>query len=352
LRRHAGRAGSSVLAALAGISVIGAGTTAAALARTHQAAVHAPMAQLMTQPMSQPMAQCQSLCVSVSSAGTVAAGQTASFGIRVSPSSVLDQVTVQISVASSGSPSFPAPAFTSCGSGDGTQTCTVGLLQAGQATDLAASVRVPGSAPGGETATLSATVSWTLLGLIGTGSATGSGTVDVARTPPPPPPPPPPHTPPPSTPPPGGGHPSPSPPPTGGSSPGGSSPGGSSRSGGHQGSSSPGRGQPQPLGPGSLKLGLGPEPMGLALGPLPGSVADGNDSDLFPLIKPLPATAGPSQPRRAAAGHIAYRATAAAEILPLDMRQLGVQVAGLIVLALGILIAVVRVPLRRRRARR
>lgn len=343
-RQHVRWAGSSALAVLAGISVIGAGT-AAALAGTHASARRAPLAQ------------CDNLCVSVQAlTGTVTPGQAASFGIHISPSSPLDKVTVQISLISSGSPSFPAPTFTSCGDGGGTQTCTVGLLQAGQATDLGASARVPGTAPGGERATLAVTVSWDLLGLIGTGSATGSATIDVAGIQPSPTP-----TPHPSTTSPGGGHPS----PTTSSSghPGSPSPGGSSPGGGHLGTPSsglPGGGLSGVPGPIGLGLGLGPDPdpdpdpLSLGLGAVPtvgGTGMGGSYSGLFPLITPLPTAAEPGQPRHAATGHTVYRATAAADILPLNMWQLGIQTGGLIVLALGITFAVVRIPLRRRRAR-
>jgi hypothetical protein len=160
-RRYVRWAGSSVLVVLTVISVLGTGG-AAAEARVH------------------PAAGCQNLCVSVQpTAARVTPGQAASFEITVTPSSPLDEVTVHISVISSGGPPFPAPIFTSCGDGVGTQTCTLGVLQAGQGTFLGAQTLVPSTAPGGETARLSATVTWSLLGLIGAGTATGSATIHV-----------------------------------------------------------------------------------------------------------------------------------------------------------------------------
>jgi hypothetical protein len=314
------RAGRTVLTGLAGASVLGAAATAAALAGLHTAAWGASVEQ------------CAQLCVSVQVAtGTAAPGQTVPFSIQISPASPLDEVAAKIAVASNaGSPGFPAPTFTSCGDGDGTHTCTVGLLQADQTTDLRAQVLVPGNAHGGSTATLSVTVTWSLLGLIGTGSATAAGTVEIVAPPPtssPPPSSPPPSSPPPSSPPPVGTHPT-APPRRGHSDSPGSGGGGSSPGGQHQSTalatSLPG------FRPGVTPL--------LSAG---GSVSAADPAGLFPMIYPLPSSAHRKKISRGA-----YRATAVADVLPLSIRQLDTEVAGLIVLAFGVVLAVVRVPLR------
>lgn len=357
-RRRRRRDGSPVLAVFAGVAVLSAGTTAAALADVSTAAGPQPAGQCQApviQPSSAPApitsvpstasASDSGACVSVRAAdSTVAPGQAVPFSIEISPLSVLDEATVQISVTSSEQPGFPVPTFTSCGSGGGTQTCTIGLLQAGQATDLAAQTTVPGSAPGGESATLSVTVSWAILGVLGAGSATGAATVDVVSSQP---------TPPATTPPPGGGHPSP-----GGGQSGPPSPGGS-----HTGSppaGTHGGGQPHGHGPGGSAAsggGQGGSRLGarlgaLALSRMPLLTTEGGESrvnpdGLFPRIYPSPLPAASGRSRKG--GH-PYRATTAADVLPLTMRQVSAQVAGLIVLALGIAIAVLRVPLRRRQA--
>jgi hypothetical protein len=286
------------------MSVLGTGTAAAALAGTHSAARHALAAR------------CRNICVRVQAAGTSASGQAVSFGIHLSPVSLLDDVTVRISVAPSQPPAFSAPAFTSCPSGEGTQICTVGVLRAGQATELKARIFVPGSAPGGDTATLSATATGAILGVIGTGSATGSATVSVIRSPPTPRP-----SPPQSSPSPGGRRPSPG---------------------------EPG-GRPPAAWPDDSRLGVGFE--GLAPGAVPplsgdigGTTPYANPASLFPLISPSPTATGPGHAR---AAHLLYRATAESGALPLSMRQVYGQIAALIALVIGIVVAVVRVKFRR-----
>lgn len=319
-----------MLAVCAGISVAGAGTAAVALAATHSASGPALAAQ------------CRNLCVSVQTAGTAVPGQAVWFGIHISPVSLLENVTVRISVASSQPPAFSVPTFTSCPSGGGTRICTVGLLQAGQATELQAQAIVPGSAPGGDMATLSATATSAILGVIGTGSATGSATVSVVRSQPSPPPtrhpspPPSPHpSPPPSSPSTGGGQPGPSP---GGRHP---SPGGFGL-------------RPPAPGPDGLTLGTSPGSLALGTMPPPGEDLSGigaypNPGGLFPLISPMPASPGPGASGQARTARLRYRTTAVADVLPLSMRQLGFQIAALIALAAGVALAVVRIPLRRRR---
>jgi hypothetical protein len=344
-RRGVTRAGSSLLALLAGMSLLGAAVSAVVLAGLHSTAVAASADQ------------CSQLCVSVQAAtGTVRPGEAEPFIIQISPGTPLDEVTAQISVTTGdGSPAFPAPTFTSCGDGEGTQVCTVGLLQSGETTDLSAEVLVPAAAPGGDTATVSATVSWSLLGLIGAGSATGSGTVEVVKPTPPPPSSPPPSSPPPSSPPPSSSPPTsshPTPPSSG--TPGGGGGTGSSGGGGGGGgaSSSPGgQSRGNPASAASRLAGLGPGivvPLnGLPLLSAGSSVAGTDPGGLFPTIYPAP----PGSPSpRARAGRGVYRATAAADVLPLSIRQVDTEVGALIVLVLGVAIAVVRVPLRRQAA--
>jgi hypothetical protein len=75
-----------------------------------------------------------------------------------------------------------------------------------------------------------------------------------------------------------------------------------------------------------------------------------NPGNLFPTISP---SSGPSGTGSAGTGAKAppapYHARTVADILPLNTRQLGSQIAGLVVLALGIVIAVARVSLRKPR---
>jgi hypothetical protein len=76
---------------------------------------------------------------------------------------------------------------------------------------------------------------------------------------------------------------------------------------------------------------------------------------LFPLIRPLPTVSGPGLPAHAGPVHaraarLPYRTAAVSDVLPLSMRQVGYQIGALIALALAVAMAVVRVPLRRRRA--
>jgi hypothetical protein len=314
---------------LTGISVLLAGTIAVALAVTH--ATRAASA-----------ATCTDLCVSVQAAtGTVAPGQTASFAIQLAPASALEQVAAQISLtAGTSSPGFPAPTFTSCDAGAGTQTCTLSGLQAGQATTLQAQVAVPGSAPAGDTATLTATVTWSILGVAGTSSATASATVEVATPTPTPP-----VSTPPTSPSPGGSHP-------GSPSPGGGHTGSPSPGGGHQARPSPGRhrsGQRPGSPPGSSRL------TALGLSRLPPLLATDrpapvvNPDGLFPRIYPAPPSGADRSRRPAKAARARYRPSAVADSLPLSLRQVDAQLAGLGALALGVAMAVVRVPLRRRR---
>jgi hypothetical protein len=74
------------------------------------------------------------------------------------------------------------------------------------------------------------------------------------------------------------------------------------------------------------------------------SSSGGNAGNLFPTISPTPGSSGSASARDP---HAPYRARAVADILPLNSRQLGSQVAGLVVLGLGIIIALARVSLRK-----
>lgn len=258
-------------------------------------------------------------------AGTVAPGQAAPFDIQVSPVGVLDQVTVSISVATSQPPGFAAPTFTSCGDGDGTQTCTVGVLQAGQDSEMAAQVLVPAGAPAGDAATLSAEVTWTVLGVVGAGSVTGSATVDVATSPVTSP-----------------AHPSPSP-----TSPAGGHPGPSSPGGGHPGSQATG----QPHGSGPADSRAGADLAALALSHLPplmrtgASATSSNLGELFPVIRPSPLPSASGRARAAKTSPAVYHPTAVADVLPLSLREMDYQAAALMALVIGIAMTVARVRL-------
>jgi hypothetical protein len=71
---------------------------------------------------------------------------------------------------------------------------------------------------------------------------------------------------------------------------------------------------------------------------------------LFPTINPSSgASTAPGGAHGGKAAHTPYHPRTVADILPLNHSQLGSQVAGLIVLALGVIIAIARVSLRRPR---
>jgi hypothetical protein len=78
-----------------------------------------------------------------------------------------------------------------------------------------------------------------------------------------------------------------------------------------------------------------------------GSVTAGNPSIAFPAINPAPSST-PARPARIVKPDRGpYRASAAANILPLNRGQIGGQVAGLIVLILGVALVIVRVSVRK-----
>jgi hypothetical protein len=263
-------------------------------------------------------------------ATTVEPGQTAQYTMNVEPTGgVADDVTVQISVTPSG---FPAPAFSVCGSGDGSSTCQLGKLQADHPTELAAQVSVPKTATSGETVTLTATATGAAPGASSAGSVSGIAGVRVVAPPPPT---------------------TPSPKPTHHSSGHGHHHGHSSsgHSGGGSGSGGGVGTNEQPSGS-ELGTGLGGSSPLSGLPPLTGvdnSGSSGNPGNRFPTISPSTSPSGPAGSPTATA-HARYHPTTVADILPLNTRQVGSQLAGLIVLAIGIAIAVVRVSLRKPRA--
>lgn len=339
-RPRRNRAGSSALSVLAGAALMCAGATAAALAAAHSAEATTQVCQplptgpsggprpvhlslpplrlartalrkleraLGTTPSSSPTPGPVDLCVSLQAvAATAQPGQAATYRIRVWPTGgTVDGVSAQISVTTGrSSPPFRPPAFSYCGAGDGTATCAVGTLQPPQASELQAQADVPATAPAGDTVTLTATVTGTASGAASSGEVTATAAVSVVAAPPT------------ST--------QPTP--------------------GH---SSPGHGKPRSSSsPANLGTGLQPESLP-SLSSLGGSVTAGNPSIVFPAITagPSPAPSAPAHSSKAA--HRPYRPSVAANILPLNGGQLGGQVAGLIVLVLGIAGVLVRVSLRK-----
>jgi hypothetical protein len=362
--RRRNRAGPTFLAAFAGLAVVGVGTAAAALAGVHSGSLQAGSlcATLPAGPSSPPPGPTPSLspggtaksgsrsgsansaapaatqlCLSVTAAtSTVQPGQPARYTIDVQPTGgAADDVTVQISATPS---SFPAPAFSICGAGDGTATCALGKMRANQTTEVQAQDAVPSSASPGNSVTLHVTVTGVASGATTQGSVSGIASVKIVA---------PPKSPPPSTKPTSPTH-------------------HSSHSHGHghgngngnrdSGRHSGGSGSDQDSGVGTnLNPGLGSGdtlPTG-GLSPLTGLTGTGSGADpsnLFPTISPSPGTTpAPGGSPAATPRHAPYHPTSVADILPLNTGQVGGQVAGLVVLALGVIIAVVRVSLRKPR---
>jgi hypothetical protein len=256
------------------------------------------------------------LCVSVAAEQTSdEAGHPASYTVRVWPTGgPAEDVTVQISVAGSGStPRLPDPVFDVCGSGEGTQTCKVGPLSENQAIELEAEDFVPSSAKTGDSATLSATATGVASGATSDGTVSATATVNLTT--------------PPKT-------------DSGSSSSGSHSHGSSGSSGSHSGSS----GQGSQIGALSN------------LPPLPGSTTGtgsngstgSNTGGLFPTINPSsPSGSSGTSTVSRSPSRSAYHPKTVADVLPLNTGQVSSQVAGLVVLAIGIIIAVARVSLRR-----
>lgn len=324
--RRRGRAGSTVLAAFAGVSVLCVGTAAGALAAVQSTGAAGPSG--VCQPLPPPPttgpgpspspspsptssgnASLTELCISVqATSSSVQPGQAEQFVINVWPTGgSANNVTVQVSGAPT---SFGAPTFNTCANGDGTATCTVGTLQASQTTQVRAQFSIPTSAPGGQTASLSGTGTGVATGSSTSGSVSSQAGFTVLK-------------------------PTPTPTPT---------PTGTRSSNGHGHSSGSGSGGSTP----SLPSGLGQvSPLGGLL-PLAaahaGAGSGANAGSLFPTISP---TSGSSGSASARDPHSPYRARTVADILPLNSRQLGSQIAGLVVLAIGIVIALARVSLRK-----
>jgi hypothetical protein len=273
------------------------------------------------------------LCVTVSAqASSVNSGQDAYYSITVNPKgNTADDVTVQISsFAGDSSPAVPAPDFTVCGSGDGSQVCTLGTMHTGQSTQMQARIAIPGSAPSGDTITLSAKVSGAAPGASSSGSVTGSASTSaIASTPTKT------HTSSPT--------PSPSPTPTGSHHSG----SGHHHSGGSGNNSGSGNGN----GTGTDSSGTTGNTDPLAgLPPLDTSgsspLGSSDPGGLFPTINPS-SGATPSTGTTGAKSQAPYKATTVADVLPLNSGQLGTQIAGLVVLALGIILVFARITLRK-----
>lgn len=355
------RVGSSVLGIFAGVAVLCVGTTVATLAGAHSASVQASTGQCQVLPAApattpagptptgtpaagvhspkpssswstassnSPSAATSQICVSVEAAtSSVRPGQDALYKISVWPTGgAADDVTVQISaIAGHQSPSLPAPTFTYCGVGAGSQTCTVGTMRVNQATQLQAQIVVPSSAPSGDTATLAATVTAAAPGASTTGSITGSATADVVAAPPTSP------------------TPTPTPTPTRTSS-GGHGHGHTGGSSGNSGSGSSGSSVGSPIGNITLPGTTGGNG-------ITNSITGQNPSGLFPTIGPSSSTpsSGTVQGNSRTRVHTPYRARTVADILPLNSGQLSGQAAGLIVLGIGIILVFARISLRRAR---
>jgi hypothetical protein len=330
-----------MLTVLAGAALMCAGTTAVALAGAHSArggapqacqplpasspawsrAAHRPLPPLRlarkalrklerglaASPSATPTPGPVDLCASLQAVtATAQPGQTAAYRIRVWPAGgTVDGVSVQVSVTTGKpSPPFPPPTFSDCGTGDGTATCTVGTLQTSQASELQAQVDVPSAAPAGDTVTLTATAAGTASGAAGSGQVTTAATVSIIAAP----------------------HTSPRPTPR----------------------HSPAR-HPKPhssSSPAALGSGLRPADLPSLTGPS-SSVTVGNPSIAFPAINPGPSSAPATPAHSVKPVRGPYRASVAANILPLNGGQLGGQVAGLLVLVLGVALVIVRVSVRR-----
>ena len=355
LRRRV-RVGSAVIVMSAGASVIWTGSTSAALANVNvvgqtagTTACHALPAPPSSSPSPTPtptgssssspsptpstpsatsspihttalMSGNQSvtqLCVTVQATeNSVEVGHTAAFQIKVWPiGGSVTSVAVKIA-ANSG---FPAATFTTCGVGDGTATCSVGGLDENQATQLDAQMSVPSNATTSAAATLAATASGTATGATSGDSVSTSAEVTVTPVP--------------------------KPPPTKHHSGGG---GGKSSSGSGGGSGSSGSGSTQDLGLGLGGGGTTPSTPQLNLTNPTGNGSEGDPSGLFPTIGPSSSPSPSSHGSKSLSGP--YKPTTVADVLPLNTSQVGSQVAGLVVLAIGIVIAVARVSLRKPKA--
>lgn len=356
-RARGNRRGSSVFAVLAGVAMVCTGATAAALAGSHATAVASTASTcvlLPSAPSSPPPSPSQTasggtkgsgstvpvsstpnstptdLCVTMAAdASSVNSGQNALYSITVSPKSgVADDVTVQISAyASSGS--APAPAFTVCGDGDGTAVCTLGTLHSGQSSQMQGQIAIPSKAAAGEVFTLSAKVTGAAPHATAPGSVTDSASVMAVA-----------------------------PKPSKSSSPSPTSGHHHSASGsGHHSGNGSGSGKGSGSGNGSGNTGStgttgNTDPLA-GLPPLSTSgsttpLGSNNPGGLFPTITP---SSGPTPtPGTSTTGSKTkqpYKSSTVADVVPLNHGLLNGQVAGLIVLGLGIALVFARVSLRK-----
>jgi hypothetical protein len=279
---------------------------------------------------STPNTAATTLCVTVAAqASSVTSGQDAYYTVTVNPKgNTADDVTVQLSAyASKSSPGAGTPAFTVCGTGDKTQTCTLGTMPTTQSTEMQAEIAIPSSAPTGETFTLSAKVTGAAPKATTTGSVTGSAS-SSAEAPAP-------------------KSSSPSPSPSGHHSSGsthhhsgsGKNSGSGKGSGSNDGSSGT-NGNTDPL------AGLPPLTTGGGGGSSP-LLGAGNAGGLFPTISPSSGATDPPAAGTGSKSQRPYKATTVADVLPLNPGQLSTQVAGLIVLAIGIILVFARISLRK-----
>jgi hypothetical protein len=255
-------------------------------------------------------------------------GQNALYSISVTADGgTADDVTVQIALPAGQTTSgLPDPIFNICNHGSGTQVCALDTMRENASSQIQAEVAVPSKSAGGGTVTLAATVTAAAVGANSTGSVTDSASVDVNKS---------------ST---STGHPG-----GGGGGGGGSGKGktGSSGKGGSgNGSTGSGNGGSSTTGDTQPFDNLPP----LSAGDGSGSTGSGGSSNLFPTINPSSGSGGSSNGSQGTkAAHKPYKATTVADILPLNSGQLSGQVAGLIVLALGIVLVFARISLRKPR---
>jgi hypothetical protein len=262
------------------------------------------------------------LCVTVQgTADSVEVGHDAQFEVTVWPlGGTADGITVQSSTAPS---SLPGATFTTCGSGDGTATCTVGDLNANQQTQLLAQIAVPSDASTSVAATLAADVTGTAVGASSSGSVSAAAQTDLTS--------------PPTTPPHHGG--------SGSSGSGHSSTSHSGSGGSGSGTSTDNLGDGLGSGSGGDTTGDTTPQTEPTLSNPSGTGSVGNPSGLFPTINPSGSSSGGSHGARTLSGP--YKPSTVADVLPLNTSQVGSQVAGLVVLAIGIVIAIARVSLRK-----
>ena len=220
-------------------------------------------------------------------AAKVRPGQTATYIVWVwTTGADAKNVTVDLSTGDSKIRRTSAPSFSVCPAASGTR-CTLGTLPQDQADELQARISVWKIAGTGKNLTLTATAS-----AKDAKPFKADGDVAVVAAPAP-------STPPPSDPPPGAG-------------------------------------------------GLPPPPALPPLPPDPAPIAGAsNPAGLFPTVTPTPASTAASGP--AAAHRTEVRATSAGSTLPLNSRLIGGQLAGLVILAAAIAIAVARLSFRPQR---